>query len=265
MKLFFDLLKLNLKIYFQYKWGFLVSFILDPIILILYISLLKTLYANDPDQLLLGYTCEQMIWYFAATKFFYYLVWSSPDQEISRTIITGEMITRFIKPISIMKWEFVKAIAMKISSFFFEFIPSILIFSLMVPPNFLKTEGLLMYLALSVFSFFLFFLISYFIATIAFLWQSNHALYAIKLIIVNVAAGAFIPLEFFPELLQKVIKALPFQHMFYNPVQFFLGKKTSLQEFTDSILTIIIWSIIFWGICSLSSRLLLKKFTAVGS
>jgi len=207
-----------------------------------------------------------MIWYFGATKFFYYLVWSTPDKEISDQIITGRITNTLILPISFMKWTITWVIASKVVSFVLEFLPSFLVFSILTFPDFLTLEAFLKYMALSGLSFLLFFYMSFIIGTMAFSWQSTASLESLKLILITIIAGAAIPIEFFPKAFQLVLDKLPFQYLCYKPIQFFLNKPEyqSMSVFYNTALIQLMWIGVFYFTAKIFWRSKIKNFIAVG-
>ena len=266
MKVYLEIFKINLKILVFYRWGFYISIIVHPLLLILYVSLLRSIYANDPQQIILGYTCTQMIWYFAGISFFYFLVYCNIDKEISDSIISGDMAIRLLKPLSIMKYEFSKLIASKILSLIFEFIPVCIIYVILVYPSFISFAGVFKYLVITFFAFVLYFFISFLIGITAFTSQSVNSLQGIKSLLINFAAGAFIPIEFFPVAVQNVIKILPFQYILYVPIQFLLNKPITQDwsYFFKVLLILTVWIIFFYGLCKISLKGMIKKFISVG-
>ena len=266
MSVFSEVFKNSLKTSFQYRWSFLISVLFDPLVLILYVSLLNTIYQGDSSKLILGYTCTQMIWYFAAIKFFYYLVWGSTDKDLSDSILSGEMAIRLTKPVSVMGWELAKSLASKTCSVLFEFIPSFLVFSLLVFPDFLTLEAMVKYLIITCLSFLLFFLFSFMLGTVAFRWQSTESLQILKIIIINIIAGASIPIEFFPDAVQSIIRILPFQYLYYVPITFFLNKPEtqSWAYFFEVIGIMLVWIVVFYVLGSILWKRLSRLYTPAG-
>jgi ABC-2 type transport system permease protein len=58
----------------------------------------------------------------------------------------------------------------------------------------------------------------YFIGLLAFYTESTWGLSMTKEILVAVLSGALVPLQFFPDFLQKVLLLLPFQAIYYTPL-----------------------------------------------
>jgi ABC-2 type transport system permease protein len=56
--------------------------------------------------------------------------------------------------------------------------------------------------------------------------------------------GAYIPLNFFPEVLQKLIQFTPFPYFVSLPINAMMGK-LSIQEMIFGIIVLLVWSFIF--------------------
>lgn len=266
MRFFLETLKLNLKIYFYYKWNFIIPLLFDPVIVFFYNSLLESIYRNTAGTLLLGYTYTHMIWYFASTKFFYSLVWSFPDTSISESIIRGEMVVRFARPVSIVVFELARATAYKVCSVMLEFIPSFIVFSLIIFPDFLTLPAFLKYGLLTLLAFLLYFFISFLVGTIAFLWKSINSIQTVKILFTCIAAGTFIPIEFYPDILQKIVRLLPFQYLHYIPIQFFLNKPETRAPgcFLETAGIMIIWILLFMMLSGISWSITVKHYSTAG-
>ncbi|MCL6588564.1 MAG: ABC-2 family transporter protein [Firmicutes bacterium] len=265
MRYFLAILKKTLKVMITYKWHYIIALLMNPLILFIFISIFQAIYAYDGNRIILGYTCSQMIWYYAAITFFYHLIWSEPDREISEEIISGQMALRLTQPVSVMKATFANAAASKISNLLSGFLPTFIMYLWFVYPDFLTAAAFIKYLALSVLAFVLFYLFSFLTGTFAFKFHNIAALQSVKVFFV-LMTGAYIPFDFFPGVLQAIVKALPFQYVFYIPIQFLLNKPETRDPgyFLMIVLTQIIWIGVFYGLGIVSWRAALKRFYAVG-
>lgn len=266
MKIILGYIKLNLKIYFQYRATFLFSLAIDSILLLFKVQVFKSIYMNNQTNIIVGYTFSQMIWYFAGINFIFYLIWSFTDTNLSGNIISGEMVVLLSKPISIIKLELSKAISLRICSALFEFLPSFFIYMIIVFPDFLTFAAFSKFIIICLFSFILFYQLSFLIGMSAFKIQNIESLQIFKIIIFNIAAGAFIPIEFYPELLQKILKFLPFKYICYVPVQFLLNKP-EISEWNIFIFTILIqifWIIVFYLLYKIFWKKAIENFNAAG-
>lgn len=233
--------------------------------LFIYIFLFKTIYAYDGNRVILGYTCTQMIWYYAAVAFFYCFVWCEPDKEISDEIISGYMAVRLTKPISVIKSTFLDATAFRVVNLFLLFLPTFAIYALLIYPDFLSITAFFKYIIMNCFSFILFYLFSFLVGITAFRFQSIGTLQSVKTTLI-LMAGVYIPFDFLPGTLQAILKGLPFQYIYYVPVQFFLNKPEtrSMDYFMTAILGQAIWIIVFYILCKVSWRIAVKRFYSVG-
>jgi viologen exporter family transport system permease protein len=234
--------------------------------LILFINLLTSLYARNNTSSILGYSLAQMIWYFGAVKFFFYLVVSYTDRSLSESILSGGLATKMIKPVSIILMEFSEALVARVGAFFLEFVPNFIIYSILVPPSFMTVESFIKYLILTALAFVLFFLMSFMLGLIAFKWENAEAFYEIKALVISVLSGASIPIEFFPTIFQRIIKFLPFQYMFYTPIRVFLNmpETQGIPYFINTFMMLALWI----GILYVAALALWRKnspsFSAVG-
>ena len=266
MKLFLALFKYNVKKTFQYRWSSLVSLVTDPLMLILFINLLTTVYSHNGSSSVLGYSLTQMIWYFGATKFFFYLVVCYTDRSLSDSIVSGSMVIKLIKPVPVIVMEFSEAASSKMTTILYEFIPNFIIYSLLVPPSFMDTISFTKYILLTMLAFVLFFLLSFLFGIIAFEWENSGSFAEVKNFVLSILSGAAVPLEFFPGSIQAILKFLPFQYMFYVPIRIFLNmpETHSMAYFVNAMSMLLIWIGILYVMSIVLWKRYSRHFSAVG-
>jgi ABC-2 type transport system permease protein len=266
MMIIFESIKLNFKIHFQYRASYFFQFIFDVVLLLFKIQLFKMIYLNNPTNIILGYSFSQMIWYFAGINFMYYLIWNDTDKNISNNVISGDMTTQLSKPISLIQLEFSKEIASKVYAIVIDFLPSLIVYSFFVYPDFLTVDAFSKFIMVSMFSFVMFFLFNFLLGLCSFIVQNNESLLILKVMIIYIAAGAFFPIEFYPEIFQRIIRVLPFQYLFYIPIQFLLNKPETrgFNAFISTILIQIFWIILFYILYRIFWGKAVKKFCANG-
>ncbi|MGE5607186.1 MAG: ABC transporter permease [Bacteroidota bacterium] len=266
MRLFLMAIKINFKIMLQYKWGFMISLIGDPIVMLINIALFSSIYKHSGVQSILGYSLSQMVWYFTGVTFIWYFIWNFTDANIAEKIISGNLAIDLLRPVSVIKLELAQAIALRTAGVVFEFLPGILLYSLIFYPDFLTALSLLKFFLVVILSFTLFFLINFLVGLSAFVIQSNFSLQSIKFILISFSAGVYVPLEFFPDWFNRLNSFLPFQYNFYWPIQFFLNR-----DFTHGAGALfrvigvqVLWIFSFYLLCKCLWRQAIKKFGAVG-
>lgn len=265
MRYFISIVKKDFKLVSRYRWHYIFNLLLNPIGVYVFYSLFTTIYNYDQSQIILGYTLNQMIWYYAAMNFFFNLVWSEPDKEVSLNIINGYLAILLTHPISIFRVTFINALSNRVTNILFGFLPTFLIYWLLVYPDFLTWIGFAKYVVISMFSFILFFLFSFLIGIASFKLQSIATLQSVKHALV-LMSGVCIPFDFFPGILQSIIKALPFKYIYYIPIQFFLNKPEThgLSAFYNTIFIQLIWIGIFFGLTVITWKIAIKRYYSVG-
>ena len=99
----------------------------------------------------------------------------------------------------------------------------------------------------------------------SFLLKSSGTINAIKDVLVNVFGGVLIPLEFYPDNLEKVLNYLPFKYIFYWPTQFFLNKYSGEWNVFKEVIEIqLFWCVLLYACACVMSHVMTKKYCAVG-
>ena len=103
-------------------------------------------------------------------------------------------------------------------------------------------------LALFPISLLLAFLISfyfdYFIGIMAFYTESVWGLSITKEVIVTTLSGALIPLQFFPDAIQKILLVLPFQAIYHTPLMMVTRPNQGWDVFLPMLAVQLLWVIV---------------------
>jgi ABC-2 type transport system permease protein len=262
---FATLVQLGLKRFLRYPWPFLLSLAIDPVVLLLTVLVFTTIYRNNGGSAILGYSLRQMIWYFAASTFVWYWINNFTDRQIAARITQGDLSQDLLRPVSVFVWQLGSAVALRLSGIVLEFVPSLLLYSVLVPPDFMSATTLLRFVGAASVAFLLFFVINFLIGLAGFYLQSAQALVAVKHILIAVAAGSFIPLDFFPAEVRHVLGWSPFPYLFYWPIQFFLGRTASgWSGFFGREGLALAWTAALFLLCQLFWRRAVTRYTGAG-
>lgn len=266
MRAFIAALNVHMKTMFFYRGSLLIALIIDPVYFLINFALVSSIYSYNKAESIAGYSITQMIWYFAAVSFTWYCIYNSADTIISGKVLTGALTSELQRPLSIFQNELADAMAIRLLSVVFNFIPSVFIYSMFIYPDFLSWLSLIKFLVVVSFAFMIFFEINFLIGLASFIIKSNYSIQGIKFFLINLTAGAFIPLDFFPVCFLDIIKFLPFQYLFYWPIQFFLNRTNcqGIYMFFKIILIQTIWCLVLYGLCRFFWSKALKRFCAVG-
>ncbi len=266
MRGFIAALRVHMKSMLFYRGSFVISLLIDPVYFLINFALVSSIYAYNKADSIAGYSMTQMIWYFAAVSFTWYCIYNSADTNISGKVLSGALTSDLQKPLSLFQNELANAMAIRLLSVVFNFIPSVFIYSIFSFPDFLSWLSLLKFAVVVSFAFMIFFEINFLIGLSSFIIKSNYSIQGIKFFLITLTAGAFIPLDFFPVWFKGIIKFLPFQYLFYWPIQFFLNRINcqGIDMFLKIVLIQTFWCLILYGLCRFFWSKALKRFCAVG-
>jgi ABC-2 type transport system permease protein len=261
-----QLVKHYLKVRLEYRASFLFSLGLHPLVMLLTLLMFKGIYSHHNVESLLGYSLGQMVWYFGASHFFYYLVWNMVDKNISDRVLYGRMDEQLVRPYSMLTWEFAQLLSQKLPSLAFEFLPVFGIYTLIWFPDFLSLRGLMQYLLLTGLGAVQFFLMSFCLGTLALRFGNVSSANVLKFVCVNLLAGVSLPIVFFPEALQRLILALPFHYLFHTPVSYLLGTSgaSGWGAFLGTALHQSAWILLFFALTQLAYAGSIRHYRSVG-
>ncbi len=266
MKVFNELIKLNFKVSFQYKWTMAISVFCQPILLIINIALFKSIYAYNDTTSIKGYGFEQMVWYYTAYYVILSFVWNGITNQISRKILTGQLASDLLKPISVFRAMLASAIGSRLVALLIEFFPGMVIYSLIVFPSFLTLKSFLSFLIIAFLGFVLNYMYSFLLGMSAMIIKNNMSINAIREVLQAIVGGGLIPLEFMPVWLNRIFDFLPFKYIIYWPIQFFLNRVE--DDMLGTLIRVggiqLIWIIAFYVAIKILWKRLIKKFCAAG-
>ncbi|QWU14724.1 hypothetical protein KP014_22790 [Paenibacillus sophorae] len=257
---------LNLKVFLAYPRGFLISIVIHPFMLILNIYLFHSIYAYNGSSHIKGYDLTQMIWYYAVGTFVWIFTFNFTDRRMSNYILSGDIGPLLLRPVSLFRFELANAIALRTAGVLFEFIPDMIIYSLILPPTFMTLASFGKFLSIIAPAFILHFLMNYLIGMTAILTHNNEGIHRLKYALLQLLGGTLIPLEFFPEWLRHICDALPFQYIFYEPIRIFINHPDTapLGIWLHVLLMQLLWIAIFYAAIRIIWAVLIKKVVVAG-
>lgn len=266
MSILNEYIKLNLKVMFQYKRAFYIMFFVNFAVVLVYLPLFRSIYAYNNAQEIMGYTLNQMVWYFAAVKFVNTCINSYADARISGKILSGDLSIDLLKPISLFKVELSHGIGLKVPAILIQMLLPFAVYSIILFPSFTTISSVVKFLALNIGGFMIYFTVNYLIGLTAFYIKDNNSIIRLKALLADFAGGAFIPLEFFPDWSNRILDILPFKYVYYWPIQFFLNTQISNGSyiFVRTALIQMLWIIVLLSLSQLLYRKVIRNYCAVG-
>lgn len=242
MKKYLYIFKTELMTNLQYTFDILVGFISYIIMIFIFLNLWKYMY-SDPNELINGYSMNQMIWYVIVTE----ILWMSLGgrklcKKICTDVKSGNIAYNIIKPynyveyvlfnhlgVTTLKFVLITILGMILGFIFLGEFPNLTIISII--------GTLISCILATVINI----LIITTIGLISFYIEDANPFYWLysKLILV---VGTIFPIEFFPKLLQPIFKFSPIYVVSYGPAKLFVDFSNSM--FIEIIIIQIIYLII---------------------
>lgn len=248
-----------------YRSHMLVSIFVGPVYFLVQYFIWNAVFEHK--ETINGFTMQQMLTYFGIVTLIHYCIMDFADWNLQMLIHTGRFITFMLRPVNHKYFAFSQKLGHRVLGFSLEFIPVYLLFYfvfglLLIPHNIFWT---VISVALG---FTMMFLVDYSIGITGFWLVKTGGVRRMFLLIRDIFAGTFIPLTFFPGILQKILFFLPFQYISYVPVRVFLGSYElagRIFEIPQIVLFQAIAVFVMWLISELLWKLGVNKFTGVGA
>jgi ABC-2 type transport system permease protein len=125
-------------------------------------------------------------------------------------------------------------------------LPTVLMLGFVFRVNVAYGPGLFLFPVSLFLAFLISFSIDYAIGLMGFYSESVWGLSMTKEIIITVFSGALIPLQFFPEAMQKVLFWLPFQAIFHTPIMMLTRPDQGLDIFLPMMAVQLAWAVILF-------------------
>ena len=248
MRKYLFIYKSELMSELQYIFNIFADFIGYFIILFIFLNLWKYIY-SDPSELINGYTMNQMIWYVIITE----ILWSvlrgrKYCKKIINDVKGGNIAYNINKPYNYIGYCLstqlgsctIKAIiyimlGMLTGYMFLGSFPNLTVLSVIS----VLLTGILATIIST--------LLITFIGLFSFKIEDANPFYWVysKLILV---LGTIFPIEYFPEVVQPILKYSPIYVVSYGPAKLFVD--FSIEEFISVLLAQIIYIFISYGLCA---------------
>lgn len=248
-----------------YRTHSMVSILVGPIYFIVEYFIWTAVYGEIDS--LAGMQLAQMIRYFGASALIGYLTMDFADWNLQMLVRSGKFLTFALRPIHHRFFALSQKFGHRVLGFIFEFLPCLLIFQYLFKVDIVPEQ--LGWTVLSVIlAFFMNFYVNYCLGMLAFFFVKADGLKYVYQLLASVFSGAFLPLNFFPEVIQKWMLFLPFQYTNYIPAMVWTGAEniTSMKLGVSQAITYqLVAVLLMFVISEVMYRLAIKRFTAVGA
>lgn len=247
MRKYLYIYKTEIMTNLQYAFDILIGFISYCILIFIFLNLWQYIY-SDPNELINGYDMNQMIWYVIITE----ILWMSLGgrklcTKICEDVKSGNIAYNINKPYNYVEYSLANHLGLVTVRFFL-----VGILGLILGTVFLHTFpslNILEVLAILLSCFFatiINILLVTSVGLISFYIEDANPFYWLysKFILV---IGTLFPIEFFPSILQPIIRFSPIYVVSYGPAKLFVD--FNLNSFLNVMLAQIIYLILSFTIC----------------
>ena len=262
MKKYLFIFKSELMSDLQYILNIVSGFIGFFIIMFIFLNLWEYIY-SDPNEVIKGYTMNQMIWYVTITE----LLWCILEgkklcRKISDDVRGGNIAYNINKPYNYIGYSLANHLGGVTSKMIVYTILAITLGYIFLGnfPN-LNILSILTVILTGVLATAISSLLIIFIGLLSFTIEDANPFYWLysKLILV---IGTIFPIEYFPEWIQPLLNYSPIYAVCYGPAKLFVD--FSYNNFIKILVVQLIYIIISWLLCTLMYKLGVKKLNVNG-
>lgn len=266
MRKFWEIVKINYKSLIQYKWTFAMSVLAQPFVMIVNYLVFYGIYSYCGKGQIRGYDMEQMVWFYTANLLVNSFVWNNIVGEMTYKIRSGELSNDLLKPMSVFTYGLSNTVASRMIAVIMDFLPGLVVYSLILPPSFMTPLSMLRFLLLMLPTFFLNYLLSFLVGLCAMIIKNDTSLQAVSGVMIAFAGGSLIPMEFYPGWLNMLLDFLPYKYVYYYPIQIFLNKYSGdVWEMWGKIIVIQgVWMIGLFIVYKMVWGRAVRRYCAVG-
>ena len=216
MRGYLALLRGSITIGLVYRTGFLFTIFGNMLYMAVAYFLWHSIYQNTTT--IHGLSFNETFIYVALGSTVFVLLKTYADWQIAHEIEDGTISIYLTKPVDYQLYAMCLSLGSTLTNLAAITVPALLLLVLVFKVTIPLGPGLLLFPV----SLFLAFMISYFFdyatGLSAFYTESIWGISTTKEILISVLAGALVPLQFFPDAIQKVLLLLPFQAIYYTPL-----------------------------------------------
>lgn len=245
-----------------YKFQVYSNILMQTIIMVASAYFWKALFKNAES--VKGVSIDTMLVYIIISSIISIVLSTNVERRIEESVERGSVAVDLMRPINVFSIYFAEDIASLIALFFQNVIPVLVIGTIIIGiPKAASLAAFLLFLL----SLFMAYMINWFIAVmfgmICFSQVRVSALFQVKKHLIRLLSGSIIPIWFFPDWLQRVLKTLPFAYLYQLPLDIYVGKSDSF-EIMMGLIVQLIWMIITFALFMHFQKEVTKKVLVQG-
>ncbi len=247
-----------------YSLGLIFTILGNLVYIVVIYFLWNSVYAGDKDQIIRGMTFDQVFVYMTLAGSILILFKTWTDWIMSFNIREGTVINDLIKPLNYQMKLLAEASGRMMFNILMITLPSIFVIFVVFGADVKLGLNLPFFVLAVILAFPLSFCLDFMVGLIAFYTESIWGVSSTKEIIVGLFSGALIPLQFFPDHIQDILRLLPFQAIFHIPLSIMTDQSLGAGDFVTMIGIQGFWLVVLFGFSHLAYLQAIKAITVNG-
>jgi ABC-2 type transport system permease protein len=211
-----------------------------------------------------GLTFNETFLYVGLGSAIFILLKTYADWFIHYEIREGNIAIYLTKPIDYQIYNLFANLGSLLMNLTAITLPTVLVMLFVFKVRVAMGAGLLLFPLSLLLAFLISFSIDYFVGLMGFYSESVWGLSITKEIIVTVFSGALIPLQFFPDAIQKILFWLPFQAIFHTPIMMITRPAQGVDIFVPWIAVQLAWALLLFLLARLFYHQAVKVLRIAG-
>src|SRR5215208_2842302 len=224
-----------------YRFGFLFTILGNIVYLGVAYYLWRSIYSYSDT--IRGLSFNETFLYVGIGSAVFILLKTYTDWYIHHEIREGIIANYLTKPLDFQVYTLFANVGSLLMNLTATALPTALIMGFVFKVKVTYGAGLFLFPISLLLAFLISFSIDYFIGLMGFYSESVWGLSTTKEIIITVFSGALIPLQFFPEAMQKVLFWLPFQATYHTPLMMLTKPDQGLAIFLPMMAVQLTWAV----------------------
>jgi len=224
-----------------YRFGFIFSILGNVVYLGVAYYLWRSIYGAT--EVIRGLTFSETFLYVALGSAVFILLKTYADWIMHYEIREGIIAVYLTKPLDLQLYMLTFSLGSTLMNLTAITIPTILILAFVFKVSISLGLGLVLFPLSLLLAFLISFCFDYFVGLLAFYTESSWGIATVKEILITVLSGALIPIQFFPESIQKVLLWLPFQAIYHTPLMMITRPTQGWETFLPMLGVQVVWVI----------------------
>lgn len=247
-----------------YRFELWIELFINVLFMFIYVYLWKALYTGQTSME--GYNLNDILTYIIVSQTLLTFNFTlRAARIIEDKVRTGEVVTDLMKPVDFQLMMLSTSAGTSFHTVLFNMLPKFLLFYVLL--NISLPPSIITFFAFTVsviMGYVILFSIEFLIGILAFWIVEIRGIYfAVIWGISWFFSGYFLPLEFYPVLLEKMASLLPFRAVIYFPTAIYVGRLAG-QKIITALSVQFIWIIVLMGLGRLVYRAAFRRLVIQG-